>query len=189
MIRVAILGATGYTALELIKILLRHPEVEITALTSRQEGQPHVAMIHPQLAGRIDRVLENLPPSVIAARADCVFSCLPHGASAAVIAELVNDETRVVDFSADYRLNSAEVYAAWYGQQHPDAERLGKTVYGLPELFREQIRGASLVANPGCYPTAAILPVVPLLKAGLIARDDIVIDAKSGVSVLAERRG
>jgi N-acetyl-gamma-glutamyl-phosphate reductase len=182
MIRVAILGATGYTALELIKILIRHPEVEITALTSRQEGQPHVAMIHPQLAGRIDRVLENLPPTAIAARADCVFSCLPHGASAAVVAELLNDDTRVIDFSADYRLSTAEVYAAWYGQQHPDSDRLGRTVYGLPELFRAQIRGAPLVANPGCFPTAAILAVAPLLKAGLIEPDDILIDAKSGVS-------
>ncbi|OHB78785.1 MAG: N-acetyl-gamma-glutamyl-phosphate reductase [Planctomycetes bacterium RBG_16_64_10] len=182
MHRVAILGATGYTALELIKLLLRHPAVEITALTSRQEGSPHVAMIHPQLAGRIDLVLEDLPPAAVAARADCVFSCLPHGASAAVVPELLRAETRVIDFSADYRLNSAAVYESWYGQKHGDPGRLGQTVYGLPELFRDRIRAAQLVANPGCYPTAAILALAPLLRAGLIESEDIVIDAKSGVS-------
>jgi N-acetyl-gamma-glutamyl-phosphate reductase len=182
MHRVAILGATGYTALELIKILLRHPAAEITALSSRQEGSPHVAMIHPQLAGRIDLVMEDLPPSAVAARADCVFSCLPHGASVAVIPELLRTETRVIDLSADYRLNSAADYESWYGQKHSDPGRLGHTVYGLPELFRDQLRAAQLVANPGCYPTAAILALAPLLRAGLIESEDIVIDAKSGVS-------
>jgi len=182
MIRVAILGATGYTALELIKILLRHPEVEITALTSRQEGSPHVAMIHPQLAGRIDLVLENLDLSAVTARADCVFSCLPHGASAAACAPLLESGLKVVDFSADYRLRDLETYQAWYGQKHADPDRLAGTVYGLPELFRDAIGPAQLVANPGCYPTSAILALAPLLKAGLIAADDLLIDSKSGVS-------
>ena len=166
MTRIAILGATGYTALELIKILLRHPEAEIVAVTSRQEGQPHVAMIHPSLTGRLDLRLEDLSPAEVAARAECVFSCLPHGASAAVIPALLDAGRRVVDFSADYRLNDAEVYAQWYGQKHADPGRLGKVVYGLPELFREQIPPAQLVANPGCYPTSAILALAPLLKAG-----------------------
>jgi N-acetyl-gamma-glutamyl-phosphate reductase len=139
-------------------------------------------MLHPQLAGRVDLVLENLPPSAVAARADCVFSCLPHGASAAVVADLLRAETRVVDFSADYRLNSAEAYESWYGQKHADAGRLGQTVYGLPELFRSRIYDARLVANPGCYPTAAILALAPLLKSEMIESDDILIDAKSGVS-------
>jgi N-acetyl-gamma-glutamyl-phosphate reductase len=182
MIRVAIIGATGYTALELIKILLRHPEVEITTLTSRSEGSPHVASVHPQLAGRIDLPLLDIGPVEIASRAQVAFSCLPHGVTSTLVPRLLDDSLRVIDLSADYRLNSATVYAEWYGQKHNDPDRLGKVAYGLPELFRESIRNANLVANPGCYPTSAILPLAPLIKAGLIAPRDIIIDAKSGVS-------
>jgi N-acetyl-gamma-glutamyl-phosphate reductase len=182
MTRIAILGATGYTALELMKLLLRHPGAEIVAVTSRQEGQPHVAMIHPSLAGRVDLRLEDLSPAEVAARAECVFSCLPHGASAAVIPHLLDAGRRVVDFSADYRLSDAEVYAQWYGQKHADPGRLGKVVYGLPELFRKDIPPAELVANPGCYPTSAILALAPLLKAGMIDPRSIIVDSKSGVS-------
>jgi N-acetyl-gamma-glutamyl-phosphate reductase len=182
MTRIAILGATGYTALELIKILLRHPGAEITTLTSRQEGSPHVAGIHPSLVDRLDLKMEDLGPTEVAARAECVFSCLPHGVTASLVPHLLNAGCRVVDFSADYRLNSAEVYAEWYGQKHADPERLGKVVYGLPELFRERIPEAQLVANPGCYPTSAILALAPLLKMGLIEPRDIIIDSKSGVS-------
>jgi N-acetyl-gamma-glutamyl-phosphate reductase len=149
MIRIGILGATGYTAVELIKILLRHPEVEITALTSRQEGSPHVAAVHPQLAGRLDMRLEDLEPSQVAARCDCVFSCLPHGASASAVRQLVDAGRRVVDFSADYRLKNADVYAEWYGHKHVDPDRLAQAVYGLPELFGAQIPAAQLIANPG----------------------------------------
>jgi N-acetyl-gamma-glutamyl-phosphate reductase len=182
MTRIAILGATGYTSLELIKLLLRHPEAEIVALTSRQEGEPPVGMIHPSLHGRLELRLENLSPQEVIRRAECVFSCLPHGASAAVIPELLDAGCRVVDFSADYRLNDPAVFLDWYGQKHADPERLGKVVYGLPELFREKIVGASLVANPGCFPTSAILALAPLLKAGAIDPQGIVVDSKSGVS-------
>jgi N-acetyl-gamma-glutamyl-phosphate reductase len=182
MIRVAILGATGYTAKELLELLLRHPEVQITALVTRQEDAPHVAEVHPSLRGRLDLRLENLPPAEVAQRADCVFGCLPHAASAAVISDLLAAGCRVIDFSADYRLNNPQVYAQWYQVEHPDPGRLGTTPYGLPELFREQIRGAQLVANPGCYPTAAILALAPLLKARLIEPCGIIIDAKSGIS-------
>ena len=182
MTRIAILGATGYTALELIKLLLRHPEAEIVALTSRQEGSPPVAMIHPALNGRVELCLENLSPQEVTRRAECIFSCLPHGASAAVIPELLDAGCRVVDFSADYRLNDPAVFLEWYGQKHADPERLGHVVYGLPELFREKIVGASLVANPGCFPTSAILALTPLLKAGVIDPQGIVVDSKSGVS-------
>jgi len=181
-IRVAILGATGYTAVELIKILLRHPEVTITALTSRQEGNAPIASVHPSLVGRISANLENLTPAEVAARAECVFSCLPHCASAEVIPDLLKAGCRVVDFSADYRLNSPQIYEEWYGHRHPDPERLGKVPYGLPELFREEIRSAALVANPGCYPTSVILALAPLLKAGMIEPRDIIVDSKSGVS-------
>jgi N-acetyl-gamma-glutamyl-phosphate reductase len=182
MIRVAILGATGYTALELIKILVRHPQVQIAVVTSRQEGRPAIASIHPSLTGRLNLAVEDPPAEEIAARADCVFSCLPHAASAEIAMRLLVAGTRVVDFSADYRLDDPDTYEKWYEHKHPDPARLGKTVYGLPELFRDQIPSARLVANPGCYPTSAILPLAPLLKAGLIEPADIVIDSKSGVS-------
>jgi N-acetyl-gamma-glutamyl-phosphate reductase len=182
MTRIAILGATGYTALELIKILLRHPGAEIVAVTSRQEGQPSIAMVHPSLTSRLELPLEDLAPAEIAARAECVFSCLPHGASAAVVPPLLDAGARIVDLSADYRLNDAEVYNQWYGHKHTDPGRLGKVVYGLPELFRKDIPAAGLVANPGCYPTSAILALAPLLKAGLIETADIIVDSKSGVS-------
>jgi N-acetyl-gamma-glutamyl-phosphate reductase len=182
MIRIGVLGATGYTAVELIKILLRHPEVEIAALTSRQEGSPHVAAVHPQLAGRLDMRLEDLEPNQVAARCDCVFSCLPHGASASAVRQLLDAGRRVVDFSADYRLKNADVYAEWYGQKHVDAERLAQAVYGLPELFGDLIPGAPLIANPGCYPTSVILAVAPFLKTETIEATGIIADSKSGVS-------
>ncbi len=182
MIRVAILGATGYTALELIKILLRHPEAKITALTTRSQDRPHVAQVHPQLNGRLDIVLEDLTPEVVTQRAECVFSCLPHGVTASLVPNLLAGGARVVDFSADYRLDDATTFAEWYGEKHADPSRLGKVVYGLPELFRDQIRKAPLVANPGCYPTSAILPLAPLVKAGLIDERTIIVDSKSGVS-------
>ncbi len=187
MVRVAVLGATGYTARELLGLLLHHPQVEITALTTRQETKPHVAEVHPSLRGRLDMSLENLSPAEVAERADFVFSCLPHGASAEIVCQLLDNKQqstncRVIDFSADYRLDDPEIYTEWYQVEHPDPDRMTKTVYGLPELYRESIRGAKLVANPGCYPTAAILALAPLLKAGVIAPRGIVIDAKSGVS-------
>jgi len=181
-VRVAILGASGYTGFELIQLLIRHPKVEITALTTRSDEAPHVSKVHPSLAGRLDLKLENLTIAQVAERADCVFGCLPHAASAEVIAELLETNTKVVDFSADYRLNDRGVYEEWYKVTHPDAGRLGKVPYGLPELYREQISGAQLVANPGCYPTSAILALAPLLKAKVITPDGIVIDSKSGVS-------
>jgi N-acetyl-gamma-glutamyl-phosphate reductase len=182
MTRIAILGATGYTAVELIKLLLRHPEADMVAATSRQEGNPPIAMVHPCLHRRVDLNLEDLTPQEVASRAECVFSCLPHGASASVIPHLLDAGCRVIDFSADYRLNDPQVFAQWYGEKHHDPDRLGKVVYGLPELFREQIVGARLVANPGCYPTSAILALAPLLKAGLIEPEGIIVDSKSGVS-------
>jgi N-acetyl-gamma-glutamyl-phosphate reductase len=138
--------------------------------------------VHPSLVGRLDLPLEDLGPEEVGSRAACVFSCLPHCASAEIVPRVLAAGARVVDFSADYRLDDAETYREWYGHEHPDAERLGRTVYGLPELFRDAIREARLVANPGCYSTSAILPLAPLLARGLIERDDIIVDSKSGVS-------
>jgi len=179
---VAILGATGYTALEAIRLLLRHPEAKIVAVTSRQEGSPPISTVHPTLVGRLDLPLEDLAPEEVGRRAECVFSCLPHCASAEIIPRVLAAGAKVIDFSADYRLDDAATYLEWYGHEHPDAGRLGGTVYGLPELFRDRIAGAALVANPGCYATSAIVPLAPLLKSGLFETDDIIIDSKSGVS-------
>jgi N-acetyl-gamma-glutamyl-phosphate reductase len=181
-VRVAILGATGYTALELMKLLLRHPGAKIEVLTSRQEGRPHLSAIHPSLTGRLDLQLENVGPEAVTGRCECAFLCLPHAASAESAKALLARGVRVIDFSADYRLSDAATYRQWYEHEHPDAARLGKTPYGLPELFGSEIAKADLVANPGCYPTSAILPLAPLLKAGLIEPDDIIVDSKSGVS-------
>ena len=182
MLTVAILGATGYTALEAIKLLLRHPEAKIVAVTSRQEGNPPISTVHPSLVGRLDLPLEDLGPDEVGKRAACVFSCLPHCASAEIIPRVLAAGATVIDFSADYRLDDAATYREWYGHEHPDAGRLGATVYGLPELFRTRIAGAKLVANPGCYATSAILPLAPLVKSGAFHLDDVIIDSKSGVS-------
>jgi N-acetyl-gamma-glutamyl-phosphate reductase len=156
--------------------------VKITALTTRQTDTRHVRDVHPALAGRLDLRLENLSAAQVAEQADCVFCCLPHGASAAAVAELLPRGKKVIDLSADYRLNDAAEYEKWYGVTHPDPKRMAETVYGLPELYRDEIKEASLVANPGCYPTSAILALAPLLRAGAIRPDGIIIDSKSGVS-------
>lgn len=180
--RVAIVGATGYTALDLLKILVRHPYVEVTTITSRQEDEPLLGEVHPSLAGLFDLRCENIGPGAAAERVDCVFSCLPHGVTNRSVPEMLAAGAKVVDFSADYRLNDVATFSKWYGEEHADAARLGSTPYGLPELFRKEITTATLVANPGCYPTSAVLALAPLLKAGLIEPDDLVIDSKSGVT-------
>ena len=142
MIRVAILGASGYSALELMKLLLRHPEAKITALTTRQPEPRPIAQVHPSLAGRLNLTLENLSSEEVAERADAVFCCLPHGASAAAVAKLLPAGKKVIDLSADYRLTDPAEYAKWYGLEHADPGRLSEAVYGLPELYRDMIAGA-----------------------------------------------
>ena len=181
MTRVAIQGATGYTALELIRILLRHPDAEVTALTSRSETG-HVTSVHPSLAGRLDLHFESLSPEQIAERAEVCFCCLPHVASMEAVPKLLAAGLKVIDLSADYRLSDPGVYEQWYGHVHTDPTRLGATVYGLPELFADRIRGQDLIANPGCYTSTSILALAPLLAQGLIEPQGIIIDAKSGVS-------
>lgn len=182
-IRVAVLGGSGYTAGELIDLLLRHPRVEIVAVTSRQEGQVPVSDLHPRLAGRMELRCEPLVASDLVARGvQCAFSCLPHGASIAAVAPLLAAGMRVIDLSADYRLQDPAVYARWYKEEHADPAGLAQAVYGLPELFGDRLATARLVANPGCYPQSAILGLAPLLAQRLIKRSGIIIDSKSGVS-------
>lgn len=182
MINVAIYGATGYTALELISILLRHPQVRITAVTSRQDAGKPVHAVHSSMYGRLDLAFEDLTASDLGERAELVFCCVPHGASMAVVPELLASGIRVVDLSADYRLADPGVYEQWYGLVHTDPTRLGETIYGLPELFRDQIPGKELIANPGCYTSTTILALAPLIANGLIESTGIIVDAKSGVS-------
>jgi N-acetyl-gamma-glutamyl-phosphate reductase len=180
--RVGIIGATGYTALETFRLLLRHPHAQVTVATSRSEVGQTISQVHPVLSGLSSLRVTAYDPASIARDCDVVMCCLPHGASAESVRELINAGLRVIDFSADFRLSDATVYAHHYGVEHPWPERVGKTVYGLPEWYADQIAGADLVANPGCYPQSAILPLGPLLKAGVIDPNDIVIDSKSGVS-------
>lgn len=182
MIRAVIVGATGYTGAELARLLLGHPGVELTGLVGHSTAGEPIATVLPSLAGLVTGEVVPFDPREIAARADAVFCALPHGASAEKVAALRDAGLVVFDLSADFRLRSLEVYSAWYGT-HPAPELLESAVYGLPELYREALRSADLVAVPGCYPTATILPLAPLLRADLLELDGpIVVDAKSGVS-------
>lgn len=182
MIRVGIVGGTGYTALELLKILLRHPEVEITQLTSRDPDSPSLAQVHPSLRQRLDTRFTQLDIESFADQVDCAFCCLPHAASAEIVCQLLKKGVKVVDFSADYRLNNVETFEKWYQVSHPDPDRVGNVAYGIPELFRESIKTADVVANPGCFPSSALIPLAPLLKSDLITASPIIVDSKSGVS-------
>ncbi len=181
-IRVGIVGATGYTALELARLLLQHPQAKVVAATSRSDAGKLLSDVHPSLSGRCEIEVTNLDADVLARQCDVVMCCLPHGASAETVRDLVQSGVRVIDFSADFRLSSLEVYEKWYGVVHPWPERFGTAAYGMPEFFADQIRDADIVANPGCYPTSAILPLAPLVAKGLIETGDIIIDSKSGVS-------
>jgi N-acetyl-gamma-glutamyl-phosphate reductase len=183
MIKVAILGASGYTALELLRILLRHPHVDIAALTSTQGGAPPVSDLHPSLLGRIDLRCEALDVDRLVARGvQAAFACLPHGASMSAIPPLLERGLRVIDLSADYRLRDSHVYAQWYAESHADLAHLAQAVYGLPELYGADIATAQLVANPGCYPQTAILGLAPLVAGRHIDLQSIIVDSKSGVS-------
>lgn len=179
-VNIAILGASGYTGAELVRLLVRHPRARIVALTAdRRAGQPMEA-VFPHLGGL------GLPTMVTIAEVDwsgvdVCFCALPHGTTQDVIAGLPN-HVKVVDLSADFRLFDPEAYAQWYGHAHMATELQKSVVYGLTEIHREKVRGARVVANPGCYPTASQLPLIPLLEQGLVQSDDIIIDAKSGVS-------
>jgi N-acetyl-gamma-glutamyl-phosphate reductase len=179
--KVAVVGASGYTGLELLRILLRHPEFEIAAVTSEQRAGREVAEVFPALRGRLDLHFEAVDPASLVGRVELAFTALPHAASARAVAALRGAGCRVVDLSADFRIRSLATYQQWYGE-HPAPNLLAEAVYGLPELHRDALRGAQLAAAPGCYPTSALLPLAPLLRAGLVETRGIHIDAKSGVS-------
>ncbi|MGB2807509.1 MAG: N-acetyl-gamma-glutamyl-phosphate reductase, partial [Sedimentisphaerales bacterium] len=182
MIRVAIIGASGYTGVESIEIILRHPEAEVAYLTALESECGHAEDVFGQLKGRCDMQIEPLDFDKLTGLADVALCCLPHKVSMEFVPKLLDAGLKVIDFSADYRLKDVEIYEKFYEVKHTDTANLGRAVYGLPELYREKIKGADLVANPGCFPTGAILAVAPLLKEGLIETDSIIVNAVTGVS-------
>jgi N-acetyl-gamma-glutamyl-phosphate reductase len=182
MTDVAIVGASGYAARELFRILLGHPGARVVMTTSRQDEGTRVDSLHPSLAGRIDLSCEPFDAARLADRARLAFLALPHVASMEAAAQLRKRDVRVIDLSADYRLKDPQVYADWYDHAHTDLDGLREAVYGLPEIYRERIPAANLIANPGCYTSTSILALAPLIAHERIERTGIIIDAKSGVS-------
>ena len=179
--KVGIAGASGYTGLELIRMLVRHPEVEISVVTSERYAGQRIDEVFPSLKGLLDLTLKELSVEELLREADFVFTALPHGTSMNAVDGLIRGGRRVVDLSADFRLRDVTVYETWYGV-HSCPHLLEEAVFGLPELYRNDIKRSRLVANPGCYPTGAILALAPLLEAKKIAGRGIIVDAKSGVS-------
>src|SRR3989442_1625204 len=175
-LRVGVVGASGYTGAELLRLLAQHPGVEPVVATSREFAGRDIASVYPNLALYAGRPFDELDPAKLEGL-DLVFLALPHGASMAIGSRLAVAGTRVVDLSADFRLADADAYTEWFGAAHSAPEWLGKWAYGLPELRRDEIKGQQVVANPGCYPTAALLALAPLVTAGLIATDGIVVSA------------
>lgn len=174
-----IIGGTGYTGGELARILCTHPDIEVAVMTSRQSAGKKVSKTHSYLDGYMDlEFVDSIPGSM---DLDMVFVATPHGAAMQYTPELMESGVKVIDLSGDYRLRKATLYQQWYGKEHTDPENLAKAVYGIPELFREEIGRAQLVANPGCYPTATVLAMAPLFKEGVVL-PDVIVDAKSGTS-------
>lgn len=179
--KIGIIGASGYTGQELLRILVRHPKVEIAYATSERFEGSALDEVFPSFKGILDLQFRKLSIPNIASDADVIFTALPHGQSMDVVAECIRKGKRVVDLSADFRLKDSALYERWYGK-HSCPNLLSEAVYGLPEIYRDEITRAQLVANPGCYPTATILALAPLVEGGMIAPTGIIVDAKSGVS-------
>lgn len=179
--KVAVIGATGYTGLELLRFLLHHPEVEVTALTSQKYAGVEIDRVFPTLMNRLQLKCEELSFPQISKKADFIFTAVPHKTAMETVPLFYKEGKRVVDLSADFRFRDPAVYERWY-QKHTCVDLLIESVYGLPELHREKIRSAKIVGNPGCYPTGALIGLIPLIKNGIIFFENIVIDSKSGVS-------
>ncbi len=180
-VKIGIIGGSGYTGVELMRILALHPEAELVAITSRQHKGKSVTQIFPSLHCFEELVFMEPDLEAIAQKADLIFTAVPHQTAMEVVPFFLERGRKVIDLSADFRIRSQLVYEKWY-QAHSAPEYLEKAVYGLPEVYRDEIRQADLVANPGCYPTSSILPLVPLLRSGLIKPAPIIIDSKSGTS-------
>ncbi|MGA2315778.1 MAG: N-acetyl-gamma-glutamyl-phosphate reductase [Thermodesulfobacteriota bacterium] len=179
--KVGIIGATGYTGLELLRLLLHHPQVEVTALTSQKYAGVPIDQVFPSLMKHLQLKCEELTVDQISKKTDFIFTAVPHKTAMETVPLFYRQGKRVVDLSADFRFKDAGVYERWY-QKHTSADLLPESVYGLPELHREKIRNAKIVGNPGCYPTGALIGLIPLVKKGMVSLENIVIDSKSGVS-------
>jgi N-acetyl-gamma-glutamyl-phosphate reductase len=183
--KVAIVGASGYSGEVLVQLLLNHPHAELVAVTSRQNAGQTLAQVFPKFASHPkSKTIRFSEPNaeLLAKQADVVFLALPHGVAAEYAVPLLNAGCTVIDLSADFRLKNAAVYKDFYAHDHPAPELLAKSVYGLPEIYRDEIKKSLLIASPGCYPTSILLPLIPLLKAGLIKSAGIIADSLSGVS-------
>ena len=181
MVKVAVVGASGYTGVELIRLLDAHPEVEISCVTSRQNAGEEISAVFPSLLSRISLVCDPVEVDIIVDKADFVFTALPHKTAMEVVPDFLAAGKKVVDLSADYRLRNSSVYEHWY-QEHTSPHLLVEAVYGLPGIYRNRIKDARLTANPGCYPTSVALALAPLLRTGMIVLSTLVVDSKSGTS-------
>lgn len=182
MIKVAVIGATGYVGIEIVRLLQGHPDIEISSVVSQSFAGRRISDVYPNLRNVFEMECQKLDIDRISSCADIFVTALPHGISKEVIPELVKRGKRVIDHSGDFRYKNVEVYEKWYGIKHEMPHLLKLAVYGLPELYRKKIREALIVANPGCYPTSAILGIAPLLKNRLIETENIIIDSASGVT-------
>lgn len=180
-VRVGVVGGTGYTGVELVRLLAQHPQAELAVITSRGEAGKPVAELFPNLRGRVELAF-SAPDFEALASCDVVFFATPNGTAMGQVPALLDAGVRVIDLAADFRFTDAELWSQWYGMEHACPELLAEAVYGLPEVNRGAIAGARLVANPGCYPTAVQLGLIPLVEAGVVATDGLVADCKSGVS-------
>lgn len=182
MVKVGILGVTGYAGVEVLRLILGHPMAEVTYISSNSYAGQKISDVYKNLANICDIVCEKIDADVIAEKCDVVFTALPHGTAKSVIPSIIEKGVSVVDLSADYRYNDPKVYEKWYNLPHDSVDLLKEAVYGLPELYRDKIKGKRLIGNPGCYTTCSILGTVPLLKSKIAETKNIIIDAKSGVS-------
>lgn len=181
MVKVGIVGGTGYTGVELLRLLARHPQVSLHAVTSRKEAGMQVAEMFPSLRGRVSLAFST-PEEANLASCDVVFFATPNGIAMGQARELLDAGVKVIDLAADFRIRDVAEWEKWYGMSHASPELVAEAVYGLPEVNREQIRGARLIANPGCYPTAVQLGLLPLIEAGVVDASALIADCKSGVS-------
>lgn len=181
-VKVGIVGGTGYTGVELLRILATHPQAEVTMITSRSEDGVALVDMFPNLRGHYDDLKYSVPDAEKLKTCDMVFFATPHGVAMSMADELTSAGVKIIDLAADFRIEDLDVWSKWYGMVHTEAKLFEKVAYGLPEYYREQIKQAQIIANPGCYPTSAMLGALPLLKNDLVDAANIIVDGKSGVS-------